>query len=75
MMQNISVKSKWGDNFMKARSICIFEKLEVVFCKCYWKVQMDEQMYMALWMIKQVGDKKVEVYYEHILKLANYLQH
>jgi hypothetical protein len=34
---------------------------------------MDEQVYMALWMIKQGGDKKVEVYYECILKLANYL--
>jgi hypothetical protein len=34
---------------------------------------MDEQVYMALQMIKQGGDKKVEVYYECILKLANYL--
>ncbi len=34
---------------------------------------MDEQVYMALRMIKQCGDKKVEVYYECILKLANYL--
>jgi hypothetical protein len=53
--------------------VCIFEKLKAIFCKHYQKVQMDEQVYMALWMIKQGGDKKVEVYYEHILKLANYL--
>jgi hypothetical protein len=26
---------KWGDNFMKAHLVCRFEKLEVVFCKCY----------------------------------------
>jgi hypothetical protein len=30
---------------------------------------------MTLWVIKQGGDEKVEVYYEHILKLANYFQH
>ncbi len=34
---------------------------------------MDEQVYMAFQMIKQGGDKKVEVYYECMLKLANYL--
>jgi hypothetical protein len=32
---------------------------------------MDEQVYMALWMIKQGKDEKVELYYEHVLKLAN----
>jgi len=32
---------------------------------------MDEQMYMALRVIKQ--GEKVEVYYEHILKLVNCL--
>ncbi len=30
---------------------------------------------MALRVIKQIVDKKVEVYYEHILKLTNNLQH
>jgi len=30
---------------------------------------------MALRAIKQGGDKKVEAYYERILKLANCLQH
>ncbi len=34
---------------------------------------MDEQVYMALQMIKQGEDKKVEVYYERILNLTNYL--
>jgi len=32
-------------------------------------------MYMALRVIKQGGEEKVEVYYESILKLANCLQH
>jgi hypothetical protein len=30
---------------------------------------------MALKVIKQGNDEKVEVYYEQILKIANYLQH
>jgi hypothetical protein len=34
---------------------------------------MDEQVYMALQMIKWGGDIKVEVYYEHILNLTNCL--
>jgi hypothetical protein len=60
---------------MRAHLVCKFEELKVAFCKWYQKVQMDEQVYMALWMIKQGGDKKVEVYYERILKLTNYLQY
>jgi hypothetical protein len=56
---------------MGAHLVCRFEELEVTFCKRYWKVQMDEQVYMALWMIKQGGAEKVELYYECILKLAN----
>jgi len=60
---------------MKAHQICKFEELEAMFCKHYWKVQMDEQVYMELWVIKQGRDEKVEVYYECILKLANNLQH
>jgi len=60
---------------MKAHQICKFEELEAMFCKHYWKVQMDEQVYMELWVIKRGRDEKVEVYYECILKLANNLQH
>jgi hypothetical protein len=37
---------------MKAHLVCKFEKLEVAFCKLYWKIQTDEQMYMALRVIK-----------------------
>jgi hypothetical protein len=46
-----------------------------MFCKDNRKVQMDKQVYMALRMIKQGGNEKVEVYYERILKLANCLHH
>ncbi len=44
--------SEWGENFVKAHPICKFEKLEAMFGKCYQKVQMDEQVYMALRVIK-----------------------
>ncbi len=60
---------------MKSHLVCRFEKLEVVFYKCYQKVQMNEQVYMALQVVKPGGDKKLEIYYEHILKLTNCLQH
>jgi hypothetical protein len=40
--------SKWGFFFMKAHLVFIFEKLEVAFCKCYQKIQTNEQTYMAL---------------------------
>ncbi len=40
--------SELGENFMKAHLVCKFEELEVAFCKPNQKVQMDEQVYMAL---------------------------
>jgi hypothetical protein len=33
---------------MKAHPICKFEELELTFCKRYQKIQLDEQVYMAL---------------------------
>jgi TorA maturation chaperone TorD len=60
---------------MKAHQVCKFEEFEATFYMHYQKVQTDEQMYMALKVIKQGGHEKVEVYYECILKLANCLQH
>jgi hypothetical protein len=48
---------------------CTFVKLEVVFCNCYQKVQIDEQVYMALRVIKQAMNKKMEVIYIKISKL------
>jgi metal-sulfur cluster biosynthetic enzyme len=52
---------------MQSHPICRFEDLEATFHKCYQKLQIDEQVYMALRVIKQNKDKKVEIYYEHIL--------
>jgi hypothetical protein len=60
---------------MQAHRIGKFKEPQVVFCKFYQKVQTNEQVYITLRMIKQGGNKKVEVYYDRILKLANYLQH
>jgi hypothetical protein len=52
-----------------------FLELEVAFCKPYYIVQNDELVYMALRIIKQGNNKRVEVYYEWIFKLTNCLQH
>lgn len=60
---------------MQCHPKCTFVKLKATFGKCYQKVQIDEQVYMALRVIKQAMNKKMEVYYEHILKLANCLNH
>jgi hypothetical protein len=64
---------EWGENFTRAHLVCRFEKLKATFCKCYQKLQMNKQVYMALRVIKQGGDNKVEVYYEYILNLTNCL--
>jgi hypothetical protein len=66
---------EWGENFMQSHPSCNFSKFEATFCKPYYIVQNDEHVYMALRVIKQGNNEKVEVYYEHIFKLANYLQH
>jgi hypothetical protein len=64
---------EWGENFMRAHPICRFKEIEVMFYKHYCKILMDEQVYMALLVITQGRDGKVEIYHERILKLANYL--
>jgi hypothetical protein len=64
-----------GGEFMQSHSECTFVELEATFCKQHWKVQIGEQVYMALKIIKQTSNKKVEVYYERKLKLSNYLKH
>jgi hypothetical protein len=53
---------------------CIFLELTHAFCKCHWKIQNDEQIYMELKNMKQEETKRVEVYYEWIQKLAHGLQ-
>ncbi len=67
--------SEWGQNFMQSHSNYIFLELEAAFYKCYCTIQNDEHVYMALKVIKQGNNEKVEVYYERFFKLANYLQH
>jgi hypothetical protein len=47
--------------------------LEQVFYKWFRIVKNDEKAYMQLWNIQQQIIECVEVYYEHLLKLANYL--
>jgi hypothetical protein len=66
---------EWGENFMQFHPSCSFMELEVTFCKHYHTIQNDEQIDMALRVIKQSNDKKVKAYYERILKIANYFQH
>lgn len=46
---------------------------KLIFAKGCWKVQFDEQIYMALCAIKQEVDEKVEVYYKRILEMKNCL--
>jgi hypothetical protein len=64
---------EWGENFMQFDTGCTFLKLEVAFCKWHCIVQNDEHVYMGFKVIKQGNDEKVEVYYEQILKLVNWL--
>jgi hypothetical protein len=59
---------------MLSHARCTFEELETTFYKHYQKVQNDEQVYMVLCMIKQRTNKKMEMYYGWIFKLANCLQ-
>ncbi len=60
---------------MRPHLVYKFEEIKATNFKRYWKVQIDEQMYMALRIIKQGGGKKAEVYYECILKLVNCFEH
>jgi hypothetical protein len=61
---------KWGENFVQDHPNYIFEELEQAFCKRFWIVKNDEEVYMQQRNLQQVGER-VEVYYEHLLKLAN----
>jgi hypothetical protein len=48
--------------------------LEQTFCEQYHNVQMDDQVYMILQIIKQGPSEVVEEYYKRILKLIKCLQ-
>jgi len=45
-----------------------------VFCKCFQIVKNNKKVYMQLKNLQQQIGEWVEVYYEHLLKFANYLQ-
>ncbi len=59
---------------MQSHPSCIILKLEIAFCKRYCTIRNDEQIYIALRVIKQSNIEKVEVYYDWIFKLANCLK-
>jgi hypothetical protein len=59
------VFSNWEKN--------IQEELEQAFCKWLRTMKNDEEVYMQLRNIQQKTTKCVEVYYERLLKLIDYL--
>jgi hypothetical protein len=62
---------EWDDRFLHNDIDYMFNGLEQVFCKKYSNVQMDKQIYVTLWTIKQGSSNLVQEYYERILKLTN----
>jgi hypothetical protein len=64
---------KWGKIFVQDHPNCTFKELEQAFCKCFWIVKNDEIFYKQLRNLQQLGEW-VEVYYDHLLKLADCLQ-
>jgi len=64
----------WCHNYMLEFPNHTFLELTKTFCKHHWKTQNDEQIYMELKNMKQNNIERVEVYYEHIQKLAHGLQ-
>jgi hypothetical protein len=70
LLDNIS---KWGENYVQDHLNCTFEDLKHTFCKRFKIIKNDEEVYMQLQNIQQQIAKRVEVYYDHILKLTNCL--
>jgi hypothetical protein len=64
---------EWGENFVQNHPNCTFEGLEQAFYKHFQIMKDDKKIYMQLRNLQQQGER-VEVYYECLLKLANYLQ-
>jgi len=53
--------SKWGENFVQDHPNCTFEELEQTFCKHFWIVKNDKEVYMELtnfqqWVSEWVGE-------------------
>jgi hypothetical protein len=64
---------EWGEIFVEDHPNCTFKKLEEGFCKWFEIVKNGEEVYMQLQNIQQQIAKRVEVYYECLLKVANFL--
>jgi hypothetical protein len=65
---------EWGENFVQDHPTCTFEVLKQSFCKRFRIMKNDEKNYMQLKNLQQQHGEWVEVYYEHLLKLAKCLQ-
>ncbi len=61
----------WCHNYVSKFHDCTFLELTHAFCKCHWKTQNDEQIYMELKNMKHEEIERVEVYYEQIKKLVH----
>ncbi len=64
-----------GDNFVNIHPKCTFSEFAQAFCKQLLKVQMDDQVYMHLQIVKHNLNERVEEYYEWIFTLANSFKH
>jgi len=64
---------EWGKNYIQDHPNYTFEKLKQTFCKWFKTLKNDEEVYMQLQNIQQQTTKRVEVYYECLLRLANCL--
>lgn len=49
----------WGDNFVNNHPNYTFNKYAQTLWRWYRKVQMDEQIYMTLWTVKQNLNERV----------------
>lgn len=66
--------SKWGKKIVKIIPNYTFKELEKTFYKHFQTMKNDEEFYMQLRNFQQQVGKWVKVYYEHLLKLAIFLQ-
>lgn len=64
---------EWGENFVQNHPNCTVNELEQTFYKHFQTMKNDKEIYMSLRNLQQVGEQ-VEVYYERLFKLVNYLQ-
>jgi len=65
--------SKWGENFIQDHPNYTFDGLGQAFCKHFWTMKNDEEIYMQLRNLQRQIGKWVEVYYERLFKLINCL--